>query len=146
MINHLFATLYNLQTPTASGVIVPAELPLRVPDVLASAMLPLRGTTAVTAEAFAVHAVKVVDASTYRAEVLAYDPRLTYDAEALGTAATNSADFITAVRQLSPAGLSYVWIGNAELQQTWARGSTLEAAAAVIVGLARRISEANGYG
>jgi len=145
MINHFFASLYNFADLTTSGVMIPAGLPVVIPDVVSSGLLPIRGITSETAEEFALHATKVVDSSTYRACLFDYDSRLTFDPTTVGADIINSLEFLTSLKSVNPAMLSYIFIDQPDLQKTWHRSTVLEAAAAVLVGAVAAIAKENGF-
>lgn len=143
MINHAFSTLYNLAAATAVGVYVPSGLPLVVPDVIAAGIAGSRGSTQASAEAFAIQGVKVIDASTLRTELTAEDSRVTFTTAEIGAAVTDSLEFVQDLAG-APGSLLAAALLDADLKAVFTSPIPQERAAAVLVGVIRRITEANG--
>lgn len=145
MINHVFSCLYGYAVPAASGIYVPLTSAARYSDVLASGLQGVRGSTPAEAEAFAIHSVKVIEASSYASELTARDPRLTYRGDEIGVDLVSSSEFLAAIVGLPGAVLAEALAG-ADIVATF-RDSKIpqERAAAVLVGLARKVSDDNGY-
>jgi hypothetical protein len=142
MINGLFTAFYNYLTPTESKIYVGLAAPLVIPGVIAGAWQAVRGTTATQAEAFAVQAVKVIDASSYRVSAAAQDPRVTYRTDEIGVGTADSLAFLKAVVGL-PGDLINFVLTDADIRASWNSAVLQEQAAGVLVGIARRIAEAN---
>ncbi len=145
MINHVFSCLYGYAVPAASGVYVPLTANARIADTLASGLKGIRGSTPAEAEAFAIQGVKIIEASSYASELTAKDPRLTYRGDEIGVDLVSSSEFLAAVVGLPGTVLAEA-LSSADLVATF-RESKIpqERAAAVLVGLARKVSDDNGY-
>jgi hypothetical protein len=108
-----------------------------------SALSATRGTSRASAETFAVHALKVVDASTYAGEVTKVDSRITYKVDALGVNAVNSKDFIDSVINMSPTLIANLRLYE-DIDETYEKSLLPnEKAAAILVGVVRRMAEVN---
>ena len=144
MINQFFSCLYGYPVAPVSGIYVGLRDPLVYRDVLVSGLQGLRGGTPLTAETFAIQGVKVVDASTYAAEILIGDPRVTYRTSEIGAGSGDSLAFLAAVVGL-PGDVLAVALEDQDVLRTY-RSSKLisERAAAVLVGIVRRVRHDNG--
>jgi len=145
MINHFFSLLYGVPTVTASKIFVPLVTPVIYGDTLNYGLRGVRGGTPLTYETFAIQAVKLVDASTYRAEILAKDPRVTYTCAEIGVDVKESITFVNAIIGLPGAVLAEALIDRDVVTTYREVPIAQERAAAVIIGLVRRLEVLNGW-
>ena len=144
MINHFFSVLYNKVSAPENGVYTPLAEELSVPSPLANFYKVLSGGTKEGAELLAIRGVKIVDASQYRDRLTQHDTRITFDPVDLVLAETDLFDFIQEVVGLPPDTVNYA-LQEQELRTTFRGGTkvTHERAAAVLVGVVNRMTEAN---
>lgn len=144
MINQFYTVLYNrLETPP-SGIYNPlVDDLLVIPDQL-RAYYKVFANTAEKADKWAAAGVKTVLASTYRREIHTFDPRVTFDPRDIQITPVNLFDFHAQLLGLPASLINVAVAGRSDLKQSVFRSpQTQEKAAALLVGLVEKVSQAN---